>query len=76
MMKNITHINAEDSTDFIPCLIIVLMIPFTFSIVDGLGLGILTYVLLKVLTKKIHQLNWMLCLIALMFVIYFGFLLH
>lgn len=76
MIKNITHIRSEDPTDLIPCLLIVLMIPFTFSIVDGLGIGILTYVLLKILTRKIHQLNWILCLTALMFLVYFGFLLH
>lgn len=76
MIKNIAHISLDDPTDFIPCLLIVLMIPFTFSIVDGLGLGILAYVLLKILTKKAHQLNAMLCFIALIFLIYFCFLFH
>lgn len=76
MIKNIAHISLKDHTDFVPCLLIMLMIPFTFSIVDGLGIGILTYVLLKIFTKKFHQLNWMLFITAFIFLIYFCFLLH
>ncbi len=76
MMKNITMFSIEDPTDFIPCILITMMIPFTFSIADGLGIGIISYVALKLFTGKMKQLNPMLIFITLVFLIYFSFMLH
>ncbi len=76
MMRNITLFNVQDLTDFIPCILIVVMIPFSFSIADGIGMGIIAYVILKSITGKRKELNLMLLFIAAIFLGYFIFLLH
>ena len=76
MMKNIVLFKVEDPTDFIPCLLITMMIPLTFSIADGLGIGVIAYVVLKLFTGKAKQLNAMLYFITLVFLAYFAFMLR
>jgi adenine/guanine/hypoxanthine permease len=76
MMKNIVMFSIDDPTDFIPCILITMMIPFTFSIANGLGIGIIAYVALKLFTGKVKQLNAMLIFITLIFLVYFTFMLH
>jgi adenine/guanine/hypoxanthine permease len=73
MLRNLAHLPVDDPIEFIPAIIIVVMIPFTFSIADGLGMGIISYVLLKIFTGKLKQLNAMLCGLALIFFIYFAY---
>lgn len=48
------------------------MMPFTYSIANGIGAGFVTYVLLRVLTgraKSVHPLMWV---VAAAFVVYFA----
>ncbi|MBS0350423.1 MAG: NCS2 family permease [Proteobacteria bacterium] len=71
MLRNIGHISVNDPIEFIPAIIIVIMIPFTFSIADGLGMGLITFVILKIFTGKIKQLNPILWLLAVVFILYF-----
>ncbi|HVV68293.1 MAG TPA: NCS2 family permease [Gammaproteobacteria bacterium] len=76
MMKNVVLFRVDDPTDFIPCILIAIMIPFTFSIADGLGIGIIVYVVLKLFTGKVKALNPMLYFITLVFLAYFAFMLR
>ncbi len=73
MLRNITYLPVNEPLEFIPAIIIVIMIPFTFSIANGLGMGLVSYVLIKACTGKIKQLNPMLWVLALVFVVYFAF---
>lgn len=52
MFKNIQELNLDDMTETAPCLFTILLIPFTSSITDGIGGGIVLYVLLKLLVNK------------------------
>ena len=40
-------LNWSSSTELLPALVIIVMIPLTFSIADGIALGFLTYIALK-----------------------------
>ena len=71
MLRNVANLPANDPLEFIPAIIIVIMVPFTFSIADGLGMGIISSVFLKLGTGKFKQLNLMLCLLAVIFIAYF-----
>lgn len=71
MLRNIAHLPSADPLEFIPAIIIVIMIPFTFSIASGLGMGIISYVVLQLGAGKIKQLNPMLYMLAGIFVAYF-----
>ncbi|OGT39958.1 MAG: guanine permease [Gammaproteobacteria bacterium RIFCSPHIGHO2_12_FULL_36_30] len=71
MMKSFTHFNWENMTETIPSVITAVMIPLTFSISDGIGLGFISYVLIKLLTGRIKEVHPMLMIWALIFVVYF-----
>ena len=68
MLSSMEKLNWKSSIDILPALIIIVMIPFTFSIADGIALGFLTYVVLKVGSGKIREISsgaWFLTLIFL-----------
>lgn len=71
MIKSFTHFNWENMTETIPSVITAIMIPLTFSIAVGIGLGFISYVLIKFLTGKIKEVHPMLGVWALIFVFYF-----
>ena len=48
MLGGMEKLNWSSSTELLPALVIIVMIPLTFSIADGIALGFLTYIVLKV----------------------------
>jgi len=71
MLRHIAYVNWDDLTESIPSIITFMMIPFTFSIADGVGLGFISYVFIKLLTGKIKDLNVMLIILTIAFGFYF-----
>jgi AGZA family xanthine/uracil permease-like MFS transporter len=71
MIKPFASVNWDDSAEFIPAVITLLMIPLTFSIADGVGLGLICYVILKAAAGKLRAIHPMLWLLTLVFLIYF-----
>jgi AGZA family xanthine/uracil permease-like MFS transporter len=59
----------DDPTDYIPALIIVLMMPLSFSIATGIGLGFIAYVALKALAGRFAEINAAVAVIALAFLL-------
>jgi AGZA family xanthine/uracil permease-like MFS transporter len=74
MMSGLVHIDWEDLTDTIPAIIMVVMIPLTFSIADGIALGFLTYAVLKLLTGQHEKVSISLYVICIASIAYFAFL--
>jgi len=61
MMQSITQINFEEIESAIPAFIVIISIPFTYSISHGIGYGFITYVILKIAKgefKKVHPLMY------------------
>ena len=48
MLGGMEKLNWSSSTELLPALVIIVMIPLTFSIADGIAIGFLTYIALKV----------------------------
>jgi len=71
MMKSFTHFDWEDMTETIPSVITAIMIPLSFSIAVGIGLGFISYVLIKLCTGKIKDVHPVLVVWAAVFVGYF-----
>ena len=68
MMSGMEKLNWSDSSELLPALIIIVMIPLTFSIANGIALGFISYVVLKIASgqfKKISSGAWFLTLIFL-----------
>ncbi|MCS7229898.1 MAG: NCS2 family permease [Candidatus Kryptonium sp.] len=66
MVKPIVNINWDDITEAIPAFIMMLGIPLTFSIADGIALGFTSYVIVKLFSGRHKEINWI--IIALTFV--------
>ena len=68
MMKHITDLKLSDISETAPCMLTIMMIPFTASIADGIGCGVILYVLLKLLSRqKVSALMLVLCLVFVVF---------
>ena len=68
MLGGMENLNWSKNNDLLPALIIIVMIPLTFSIADGIALGFLSYIALKIGLgefKKISYGAWFLTLIFL-----------
>jgi adenine/guanine/hypoxanthine permease len=74
MTASLSHIDWEDVTDAAPALVTALGMPLTFSIADGIALGFLAYVSIKLASGRFSQLNPALLVIAALFVLKFAFL--
>ena len=62
----------DDFTVALPAFLTMVVMPFTYSITDGIGAGFVTYVLLRFVTGRGREVHWMLLLSALLFVLYFA----
>ena len=74
MASGLSHIDWEDITEAAPAAITALMMPLTFSIANGIALGFISYVVIKLLSGKLNDLNISLSLIAVLFILKFIFL--
>ena len=66
MMKPVTSIDFEDPTEGIPAFLAIVMMPFAYSIAEGIVYGVLSYVLLKAATlrfKEIPVVTWVLFIV-------------
>ncbi|HHG8551382.1 TPA: NCS2 family permease [Legionella pneumophila] len=69
MIKHITNMKLQDITETAPCMVIIMMVPFTASIADGIGLGIILYTLLKLFTRQ--KPNPLIIVLSLVFTVFF-----
>ena len=68
MLSDVERLDWSDSSEILPSLIIIIMIPLTFSIANGIALGFITYTLIKLTSnrhKEISPSAWFLTLIFL-----------
>ena len=71
MIRSVIEIPWLDVTESIPCALTAIMIPYTLSVANGIGMGIISYTIIKMLTRKINQLNTTLIILSLLFIFYF-----
>lgn len=71
MFTPITKIDLSDYTEAIPAFLAIVMMPFTFSIAEGIVFGMLAYVFLKVLTGKFKDLTIVSYILAVLFILSF-----
>ena len=69
MTKTITNVNFNDFTEAVPAFITIITMPFTASISEGIVLGMLSYVLIKVCSGKHKEVSLMMYILAAFFVL-------
>jgi len=74
MLRELTELNWDDSTEVVPAAITALMMPFTYNIANGLAFGFITYALLKLFTGRVAQVHWMVWIISAIFLFRFIYL--
>jgi AGZA family xanthine/uracil permease-like MFS transporter len=71
MMTLVRDIEWSEPGIGIPALLTIGMMPFTFSITNGVGAGFVSYTVIAVLTGRWKQVHWLLYLVSAVFVWYF-----
>jgi len=74
MAQSLVEIDWPDITESTPAIITALMMPFSFSIADGIGIGFISYVLIKLLAGRVKEVPLAVGFIALVFALKFTFL--
>jgi len=72
-MQNVTKIHWRDYTESIPAFLIIIGIPFSYSIADGLALGFISYPVIKGFSGRGREISWLTYLLAIVLVLYFVF---
>ena len=68
MLSNMEGLDWSDFSELLPALIIIIMIPLTFSIANGIALGFIAYVVMKISTGELKNISsgaWFLTIIFL-----------
>ncbi len=73
MLRNASKISWDDFTEAFPAFLVLLGIPFSFSIADGLALGFMTHPILKLTSGRGKEVPWFMYLLAVLLVVYFAF---
>ncbi|MGL5428980.1 MAG: NCS2 family permease [Cetobacterium sp.] len=74
MMTSIKYIDMEDMTEFVPAAITIMFTVFTDNMASGMSMGIISHVIIKVLTRRHRELNLPILGLAIPLVGYFIFL--
>lgn len=69
MMKHLSDLKLSNITETAPSMLTIMMIPFTASIADGIGCGVILYVLLKLLSHQ--KVNPLMIVLSLVFIVFF-----
>ncbi|EDW9447494.1 NCS2 family permease [Salmonella enterica subsp. enterica] len=69
MTSSLARVNWQDLTESVPAFITAVMMPFSFSITEGIALGFISYCVMKVGTGRLRDLSPCVVIVALLFVL-------
>lgn len=69
MISSVTRIDWREWDEALPAFLILIGMPLTYSIADGMALGFITYPLIKLIIGKGRQVHWAMYLIGLLFLV-------
>ena len=72
MMTQIKRVPFDDYTIGIPAFLTIIVMPFTYSIANGIGAGLVSYALLMLATGRAREVKPLLWVVAAAFVAYFA----
>jgi AGZA family xanthine/uracil permease-like MFS transporter len=71
MMREVRQIDWSDYTIAVPAFLTITLMPFTYSISNGIGAGVISYVILKLATGRAREVHPILYGVAALFILYF-----
>ncbi|WP_406204773.1 MULTISPECIES: NCS2 family permease [unclassified Streptomyces] len=72
MMTQVKHIDWDKYEIAIPAFLTIAVMPFTYSITNGIGAGFLAYVVIKTVLGKAKDIHWLLWGTSVLFLVYFA----
>ncbi|EBE2637527.1 adenine permease AdeP [Salmonella enterica] len=69
MTSSLARVNWQDLTESVPAFITAVMMPFSFSITEGIALGFISYCVMKNGTGRLRDLSPCVVIVALLFVL-------
>lgn len=74
MLRELVDLNWEDTTEAVPAVLTALMMPFTYSIANGVAFGFITYSGLKLFTGRMREVPVIVWIISAVFLFRFFYL--
>ena len=76
MLTSVTKIDFNDMTEAIPCFIAIIAMPFMYSISEGISMGVISYVVINVITGKAKEkkISLLMYILAVLFILKYTFL--
>lgn len=71
MMSSVKDLDFDDMTEAIPAFLTIVMMPFAYSIADGIVFGMVSYTLLKLFTGRYKEVSWIMYALTVLFVLKF-----
>ena len=68
MLTSVVGIDFDDFSEAIPAYITIIAMPFCYSISEGISFGIISYVILNVLTGKREKISLLMYILAVIFI--------
>lgn len=72
MMTQVKNIDWDRYEIAIPAFLTIAVMPFTYSITNGIGAGFLAFVLIKTVLGKAREIHWLLWATSALFLVYFA----
>ena len=76
MLTSVTKIDFNDMTEAIPCFIAIIAMPFMYSISEGISMGVISYVVVNVITGKAKEkkISLLMYILAVLFILKYIFI--
>ena len=74
MLRELVDIDWDDTTESVPAVVTALLMPFTYSIANGVAFGFISYAGLKLLTGRAREVPIIVWIIAAIFVFRYAYL--
>jgi len=72
-MQGLTELNWRKYDEAIPAFLTITLMPFTYSIANGIAFGLIAYVLLQVLSGRARAVHPILYVLAILLSLYYAF---
>lgn len=74
LLRNAARIDFSDITESLPAFLVVVGMPLTYSIADGLAFGFISYPVIKILTGRFREVHPVMLLLGAVFILRYAFL--
>ena len=74
MLSNIKEVDFSEMSNALPAFCTVVFMPFTYSIANGVAVGLITYCFMKLFTGKAREIKALTWIISIIFILRYAFM--